>query len=178
MALSKEEKARRRAAAAGPYPKPRGRAPMGSNGLPKHWDQAGGGWKDSPTPDATLAVEEDGAAQHEKAELRSPAWKQLARERLAAEQQAAQQRKDERAARGQFRCEQLKIWHGRHLGRQCSEQELTAHLANRAQRVLKPREGVLVCEKVLCSVSECAYETASASARHIAWEDLCPAVAS
>ena len=150
---------------------------MGSNGLPKRWDQGGGGgWKESPTPDATFAVEEAGAALHENAGLRSPAWKRLARERVAAEQQALQQRKDERAARGQFRCEQLKIWHGRHLGRQCSEQELTAHLEKRVQRVLKPREGVLVCEKVLCSVSECAYETASV--RHIAWEDLCPAVAS
>ena len=119
-------------------------------------------------------MEQVGAALHEKAELPSPIWKKTARERLAAEQQAAQQRKDDRAARGQFRREQLKIWHGRHLGR-CSEQELTAHLEKRVQRVLDPREGVLVCEKVLCSVSESACETASG--RHIAWEDLCPAVA-
>ena len=140
---------------------------MGSNGLPKRWDQGGGGgWKESPTPDATFAVEEAGAALHENAGLRSPAWKRLARERVAAEQQALQQRKDERAARGQFRREQLKIWHGQHLVRHgCSEDLLVARIEYRAQGVRKPSEGVLVSSTVSCVESEC-------DVRSIAWEDL------
>jgi hypothetical protein len=44
MAWSKEEKVRRRAAAAGPHPKPRGRAPKG-----KTWDQDSGEWIASPS---------------------------------------------------------------------------------------------------------------------------------
>ena len=46
MPLSKEEKAARRAQAAGPHPKPRGKAPTGTNGLPKIWDKENGGWNE------------------------------------------------------------------------------------------------------------------------------------
>ena len=42
-------------------------------------------------------------------ELPSPAWKRQARERMSAEQQVAQQRKDERAARGKQAREQRTI---------------------------------------------------------------------
>ena len=51
MGLDKVERARRRALRAGPYPKPRGRAPRGSNGLPQVWDKERGGWSDAdPQP--------------------------------------------------------------------------------------------------------------------------------
>ena len=70
MAWTKEEKAQRRAAKAGPYPKPRGRAPRGSNGLPKSWDKERGGWIDaelSPWAWSSNVVLE-AAAQHPEAE--------------------------------------------------------------------------------------------------------------
>ena len=53
MAFSKEDKARRRAQAAGPYPKPRGRAPRGSE-----WDRESGKWKESTctAQESTAAV--------------------------------------------------------------------------------------------------------------------------
>ena len=47
MARSKEEKRRRRAEAAGQYPKPRGRAPKGANEIPMEWDKQSGGWKEA-----------------------------------------------------------------------------------------------------------------------------------
>ena len=46
MAWSKEEKARRRAEAAGPHPRPRGRAPRARDGRRKRWDKDNGGWRD------------------------------------------------------------------------------------------------------------------------------------
>ena len=46
MAWSKEVKARCRAEAAGPHPKPRGRAPLGADGRRKCWDKDNGGWQD------------------------------------------------------------------------------------------------------------------------------------
>jgi hypothetical protein len=45
MALSKEAKAERRAKAAGPHPRPRGRTPRDADGRPKEWDRQSGGWK-------------------------------------------------------------------------------------------------------------------------------------
>ena len=57
MARSKEEKRRRRAEAAGPYPKPRGRAPKGANEIPMEWDQQNGGWKEAPCVSTTCTVE-------------------------------------------------------------------------------------------------------------------------
>ena len=53
MAWSKEEKARRWAAAAGPYPRPHGRAPAG-----KTWDKESGGWvaRDSSSPPEVVAT--------------------------------------------------------------------------------------------------------------------------
>ena len=69
MGLHKVERARRRALLAGPFPKPRGRAPRGSNGLPKVWDKEFGGWTDAvPLPQpawawsSTLELLELGAA--------------------------------------------------------------------------------------------------------------------
>ena len=50
MAWSKEEKRRRRAEAAGPYPKPRGHVPRGSNGARKYWDRQIGGWHEDAQP--------------------------------------------------------------------------------------------------------------------------------
>ena len=50
MAWSKEEKRRRRAEAAGPYPKPRGHVPRGSNGARKYWDKQIGGWHEDAQP--------------------------------------------------------------------------------------------------------------------------------
>ena len=44
MVLSKAEKKRRRAEAAGPHPKPRGPVPRDSNGVKKIWDKFNGGW--------------------------------------------------------------------------------------------------------------------------------------
>ena len=46
MGWSKEEKARRRAEAAGPHPRPRGRAPRGPHGRRKRWDKDNGCWRD------------------------------------------------------------------------------------------------------------------------------------
>ena len=44
-------RARQRAQKAAPFPKPRGRAPRGSNGLPQVWDKERGGWSDAdPQP--------------------------------------------------------------------------------------------------------------------------------
>ena len=59
MALSKEEKKRRRAIAAGPFPKPRGRAPAG-----KTWDKGCGEWvaldgSSAPEAVATTAPVDD-----------------------------------------------------------------------------------------------------------------------
>ena len=45
MALTKEAKAERRAKAAGPHPRPRGRTPRDADGRPKEWDRQNGGWK-------------------------------------------------------------------------------------------------------------------------------------
>ena len=45
MALTKEAKAERRAKAAGPHPRPRGRTPRDTEGRPKEWDRQSGGWK-------------------------------------------------------------------------------------------------------------------------------------
>ena len=61
MAWSKAEKARRRAEAAGPYPKPRGRVPRGSDGAPKIWDSQQGGWHEDtrPLPMSTWALSLD-----------------------------------------------------------------------------------------------------------------------
>jgi hypothetical protein len=50
MAWSKAEKAQRRAEAAWPYPKPRGREPRGANGVRKIWDKQQGGWHDDTRP--------------------------------------------------------------------------------------------------------------------------------
>ena len=51
MGLDKVERPRRRALRAGPYPKPRGRAPRGTNGLPQVWDKEHGKWsEDEPHP--------------------------------------------------------------------------------------------------------------------------------
>mmetsp|Transcript_2266 Transcript_2266/g.4662 ORF Transcript_2266/g.4662 Transcript_2266/m.4662 type:complete len:172 (-) Transcript_2266:931-1446(-) len=50
MGQSAEEKARRCAEAAGPYPKPRGRVPRGTNGAPKIWDKHQGGWHEDNRP--------------------------------------------------------------------------------------------------------------------------------
>ena len=44
MGLSAEEKRRRRALAAGPYPRPRGRAPRHADGVVKTWDKDEGAW--------------------------------------------------------------------------------------------------------------------------------------
>ena len=55
MAFSKEEKQRRRAVAAGPYPRPRGRAPCGLNGARKTWDKLQGKWRDDVLPMSTWA---------------------------------------------------------------------------------------------------------------------------
>ena len=74
------------------------------------------------------------------AELPSPAWKQQARERVAAEMQAIQQRKDERAARGQKAREQREFAAAR--GQEAREQrtkEINAYLL---------RERGLVCATV------------------------------
>jgi len=50
MGQSAEEKARRRAEAAGLHPKPRGRVPCGTNGAPKIWDKHQGGWHEDNRP--------------------------------------------------------------------------------------------------------------------------------
>ena len=50
MGLSAEEKRRRRALAAGPYPRPRGRAPRHADGVVKTWDKEHGGWKVDASP--------------------------------------------------------------------------------------------------------------------------------
>ena len=55
MALSKEAKAERRAKAAGPHPRPRGRAPRDANGRPTVWDRQSGGWK-SATMSTTMSA--------------------------------------------------------------------------------------------------------------------------
>ena len=63
MAFDKAEKARRRALKAGPYPKPRGRVPRGSNGVKQRWDNERGGWQDVAAPawSSTLDFPELGA---------------------------------------------------------------------------------------------------------------------
>ena len=175
MAFDKEEKRRRRALKAGSCPRPRGRAPRGSNGRRQKWCKERGGWSDdspawawssgvefpelggdaltSANSAATVLAAPVAAAPatawktpifwqleesseihmrraqlHEHVqlmrcgsrvhtfehispggaaaaiELPSPSWKRQARERvarLAAEQQALQNEKDERAARVQ-----------------------------------------------------------------------------
>ena len=45
MALTKESKTERRAKAAGPHPRPRGRTPRDADGRPKEWDRQNRGWK-------------------------------------------------------------------------------------------------------------------------------------
>ena len=44
MVHSPATKRRRRAEAAGPYPRPKGAAPHGAHGKPKKWDKENGGW--------------------------------------------------------------------------------------------------------------------------------------
>ena len=56
MGWSKEEKARRRAEAAGPHPRPRGRAPRGADGRCKRWDVDNGGWRDDDVVFPMLAA--------------------------------------------------------------------------------------------------------------------------
>ena len=56
MGWSKDEKARRRAEAAGPHPRPRGRAPRGPDGRRKRWDKDNGGWRDDDVVLPTLAA--------------------------------------------------------------------------------------------------------------------------
>ena len=62
-----ESRARQRALKADPFPKPRGRVPRGSSGLPQVWDKELGGWTDAvPQPawawSSSLELLELGAA--------------------------------------------------------------------------------------------------------------------
>ena len=57
MAFDKAEKARRRAEKAGPFPKPRGRRPRGSNGVLQKWDNLRGGWLDVVAPAWSSTIE-------------------------------------------------------------------------------------------------------------------------
>ena len=64
---SAARRASQRARKAAPCPKPRGRVPRGSNGLPQVWDKERGGWSDAdPQPawawSSTLKLPELGAA--------------------------------------------------------------------------------------------------------------------
>ena len=52
---SSAEKRRQRALKAGPYPRPSGRAPKGSNGRRQTWDKEHGGWRDDVSPEAASA---------------------------------------------------------------------------------------------------------------------------
>ena len=51
MALTAEQKREQRKRAAGPHPKPRGKAPRGANGAPQIWDNENGGWHDDVDTD-------------------------------------------------------------------------------------------------------------------------------
>lgn len=55
--LGAMKKARQRALKADPFPKPRGRVPRGSNGVPQRWDNQLGGWKDVDAPAWSSTVE-------------------------------------------------------------------------------------------------------------------------
>ena len=104
-------------------------------------------------------------------ELPSPAWKRQARERVSAEQQAAQQRKDERAARGKQARERRTILSS---GARCGSCATCALLIRFGGTRLKPNGP---CHTALSRLegergTVLLQVTSEPCAGELAWEDL------